>query len=87
MCTMHSMHPMHSNAHKTLREQSMRNVLNALKARGQGLDVFFETCCHYISLFLYKSFLLEHRTCARTQHELSMRDVDNALNALHALGG
>ena len=39
----------------------MRNVHNALQARGQGLDVFFETCrdyCHYISLFLYKSFFI-----------------------------
>ena len=75
---------------QTQREQSMRNVLNALKAHGQGLDVLFETCrdcCHCNSLFLYKSFLLEHRTCARTQRELSMREVDDALNALHALGG
>ena len=28
-----------------------------------------------------------HRTCAQTHRDLSMRDVDNALNALNALGG
>ena len=71
---------------QTQREQSMRNVLNALKAHGQGLDVLFETCrdcCHYNSLFFCtRTFLLEHSTCARTQRELSMREVDDALNTL-----
>ena len=28
---------------------------------------------------------MDHRTCAQTQCALSMREVDNALNALHAL--
>ena len=54
---------------QTQSDLSMRNVHNAPQSRGQGMDVLFETCrdcCHYISLFLYKSFLLEHRTCART---------------------